>query len=91
MLDGLRVGDDAGIKHGLVVDLAGGGVGFLDETVDRRAIGALGLLAKLGKHLVEALDLIPGFDQMRLQTGLQVGIGRFSAISGIALVSCCSA
>jgi hypothetical protein len=75
MLDRLGVGDDRGIEHGLVLDLAGGLVGFLDQSVDRRAIRSLRLLAELGKYLVEALDLIFGIDDMRLEAGFLIRVG----------------
>src|SRR3954453_9050786 len=43
VLDRLPLGHDRGIEHGLVLDLARGCIGFLDQAVDRRAVGAGGL------------------------------------------------
>jgi hypothetical protein len=40
VLDGLRICDDGGVKHGLVLDLASSFVSLLDKTVDRRAVRA---------------------------------------------------
>ena len=51
MLDRLGIGNDAGIEHGLIVDLPGGFVSFLDQAVDRRTIGALAFATKKGFRL----------------------------------------
>ena len=46
VLDCLRVRNDRGIEYGLVLDVACGLVGFLDQAVDRRAVGAGGLFCR---------------------------------------------
>src|SRR4051794_9564248 len=72
MLDGLRGSHDRSVEHGLVLDFARGRVGFPDQAVDRRAVGAGGLFAELIEHLVEPLDLLVGFFQMALQALRQI-------------------
>jgi hypothetical protein len=58
VLNRLRIGDDGCVQHRLVLDFAGGLVGFLNDAVDRRAFRAARLLAELCKGLLEALDLL---------------------------------
>jgi hypothetical protein len=40
VLDGLRIRDDGGIQHRLVLNLAGGLVGLLDDAVDGRTLSS---------------------------------------------------
>ncbi len=63
MFDGLRTGNDRGIKHGLVCHFAGHLIGFLDQTIDGRALDTARLLLELQKHLVQPLDLLVGLLQ----------------------------
>src|SRR3954447_23975063 len=76
MLDGLRGSHDRSVEHGLVLDFARGRVGFLDQAVDRRAVGARGLFAELVEHLLEPLDLLIGFLQMALEALRKIAVGR---------------
>ena len=77
MLDSLRVCNDGGVQHGLVLDLAGRLVGLLDDAVDRRTLGPAGLFAKLFEDLLESLDLLVGLFEMALQPGDQIAVGGF--------------
>ena len=76
MLDGLGARDDGGVQHGLVFDLAGYLVGFLDNAVDGRALRPAGLLAELLERLLEPLDLLVGLFEMTFQPSDQVTVGR---------------
>src|SRR6478735_5768198 len=57
MFDGLGVCDDGGIQYRLVLDLARGLIGFLDDAVDRRTLRPARLLAELFEHLLKAFNL----------------------------------
>ncbi len=75
MLDGLRTADDGRVQHLLVIDLAGDIVGFPDQAIDRRAVGALRIPAKALKDLLEAADLLFGLGQMIAQAGRKFPVG----------------
>ena len=77
VLDSLRICDDGGVQHGLVLDLAGRLVGLFDDAVDRRTLGPAGLFAELFEDLLKSLDLLVGFFEMALQPGDQIAVGRF--------------
>jgi len=55
VLDGLSRSDDGGIEYGLVLDLAGDLVGFLDDSVDGRTLRPAGFLAELFERLLKPL------------------------------------
>jgi hypothetical protein len=68
VLDRLGVRDDSGVQHGLVLDLAGRLVGFLNDAVDRWTLRPAGLLAELLENLVKPLDLLVRLLKMALQS-----------------------
>ena len=72
VLDGLTGGDERGVQHLLVGDLAGDLVALLQDAVDRRAVDALDLDAVLAEHLLQADDVALGLRQMRLEQPLQL-------------------
>src|SRR5437588_696941 len=76
VFDSLRARDDRRIEHSLVSYLAGYFFGFLDQTINGRALGTARLLLELQKHLVQPLDLLIGLLEMRLQTGREIAVGR---------------
>jgi hypothetical protein len=76
VLDGLSRGNDGGIEHILVVDLAGNVVSLVDDSVDGRTGHRLWLLAQHLEHLLEALHVSLGLAEMRLQALLQLGVAR---------------
>ena len=76
MLDRLRGCDQGGIENVLVVDLAGDIVGFLDDAVDGRTIGALRALAEHLEGLFQTLHLVLGLAQMRLEGRAEIAAGR---------------
>jgi hypothetical protein len=63
-------------SHRLVFDLPSGLVGFLDYTIDGRALCPAELLAELLEHLLKPLDLLVRLFEMTLQSGDQVMVGR---------------
>jgi hypothetical protein len=73
--DGLRIGDDGRVQHGLVLDLACGLVGLLDDAVDRGALRPAGLLAELFEHLLKPLDLFVGLFEMVLKAHDKITVG----------------
>jgi len=91
VFDRLRIGDDCGVQHRLVLDLAGRVVGFLDQAVDSGAIGRLRSLAELLEDLIEALNLLVGLFQMVLEALCESRLVAWSIIFGNALVISCSA
>lgn len=58
MLDGLGARNVGRIEHRLVFDFAGGCFSFLDQAIDRRAVGARRFLTQLLEHLVVPFDLL---------------------------------
>src|ERR1700751_4368301 len=53
MLDRLRGGDDRGVEHLVVGNLAGHVLGFLDDAVDRRTVDAFRVRAVQPEYLLE--------------------------------------
>jgi hypothetical protein len=76
VLDGLRVRDDGGVQHCLILDFASCLVGLLIDAVDRRTLRPAGLLAELLEDLLKPLDLLVGLFQMALQSRDQIAVGR---------------
>ena len=75
MLDRLCGGDQRGVEHGLVLDLAGDFAGFFQDTVDGRALGALRHRLDHFEHPVEALDVAVGLFEVHPEALLQLGVG----------------
>ena len=76
MLDCLRGGDQGGIEHDLVVDLAGDLLRLVEDAFDRRALGALGLFLQRLESAIEPLDLALGLAKVHLEALLELGIRR---------------
>jgi hypothetical protein len=91
VLDGLRIGDDGGVQHGFVFDVARGFVRFLDDAVDGRAPGPAGLLAELLENLLKPFDLFVGSSRWFLRPVTRSRLVALSIIFGSALRICCSA
>src|SRR6266536_4583096 len=71
MLHRLRGGNHGSIEHVLILHLAHDVVGLFEDAVDRRAAGALRLLAVHAKHLLQALHLLSRLAEMGLEALLE--------------------
>jgi hypothetical protein len=91
MFDGLGVRDDGGIQHRLVLDLASGLIGFLDDAVDRGTLRPARLLAELFEHLLETFDLLVRLLEVVLEARDEISAMALSIILGSDLRICCSA
>ena len=91
VLDGLRVRDDGGVQHCLILDLASRLVGLLIDAVDRWTLRPAGLLAELLEDLLKPLDLLVGLFQMSLTPATRSRLVAFSIILGSDLTICCPA
>ena len=61
MFHSLGGGNQGRIQYLLVVDLSCDLVGFINDAVDRRALGGLGFLAQQLEGLLQAADLLFSF------------------------------
>ena len=77
VLDGLRRGNQRGVKHILVIDFARYITCFFQDAVDRGAIDPLSLHAVHLEYLFKARDLTIRLFQVLFETALQGRIGRF--------------
>ena len=75
VLDRLRRGDQGRVQNLLVGNVAADFIGFLENTVDGRAIDCLGLDAMQFEDLFDALDVTRGLAKVFLEAGLQLRIG----------------
>ncbi|MDB5610349.1 MAG: hypothetical protein JWP25_7249 [Bradyrhizobium sp.] len=92
MLDDVRVRNDRGVQHGLVLDLGGRLVGLLDDAVDRRTLRPAGLLAEFLEDLLKPLDPLVGlFPRWPFSPATRSRLVAFSIILGSDLTICCSA
>ena len=76
VLHRLRGGDEAGIHHVLVVDLADQILAFLQDAVDRRALLALRIGVHQLEHLAQPVHLAFRFGQMLLEARAQLRVRR---------------
>jgi hypothetical protein len=75
VLDRLTCCDQRGIEHHRVGDLARDLVGFFDDAVDGRALGALRHRFDHFEHAIEPLDLTLGLLEMGPKALFQLGVG----------------
>ena len=77
MLDCLGGSDQGRVQHALIVDVAGDFAGFVQDTVNGRAIDARGFDAVHLEHFFEAHDLAFGLGKVRFKAVPERLISRF--------------
>jgi hypothetical protein len=74
VFDSLSGGEQGGVENLRIGDLAGDFLGLVDDAVDGRAGHALGIMAMHAEDLLDHLDLLFGFTQVRLERLLQLRV-----------------